>query len=81
MIRVSGWEEGMNSMHFIMIVREFTAITLAEAKTVLDQIREGACVELTPYEPGQSQAFADKLRNWQVPLHVEVLPESLPTET
>jgi hypothetical protein len=61
MVRASGWHDGMNPMHFIIIVREFTAINLAEAKRLLDAVRSGEAVNLCPYQPGTSAAFAEKL--------------------
>ena len=48
-------------MTFIMIVREFTAVNLAEAKDLLDRVRRGESVDLCPYEPGRAAAFAEKL--------------------
>jgi hypothetical protein len=51
----------MDPMHFIMIVREFTAVNLTEAKRLLDALRSGEAVNLCPYEPGTSAAFAEKL--------------------
>jgi hypothetical protein len=49
-VRASGWREGMNPMFFIMIVREFTAVSLAEAKSYLDRLRAGETLELQAYQ-------------------------------
>jgi hypothetical protein len=61
MVRAIGWHDGMNPMTFIMIVREFTAVNLAEAKDLLDRVRRGEAIDLRPYEPGRAEAFAEKL--------------------
>jgi hypothetical protein len=73
MVRAVGWHDGMDSMAFIMIVREFTAVTLAEAKGLLDRVRRGEAVDLCPYEPGTSAAFAEKLLRYSVVEWAEVV--------
>jgi hypothetical protein len=61
MVRASGWHHGMNAMFFITIVREFTAVSLAEAKSFLDRLQAGDQLDLHPYQSGQSALFAEKL--------------------
>jgi hypothetical protein len=67
----------MKPMHFIAIVREFAAESLAEAKDYLDRIRAGESVNLWPREPGQSAAFAEKLLRFRVVERAEVVPDHL----
>lgn len=59
-------------MFFITIVREFTAVSLAEAKGYLDQLRAGEELVLVPYQRGQSAAFAEKLLRFGVVERAEV---------
>ena len=66
MVQVAGWPAGANVMSFIMIVREFTAVTLAEAKSYLDRVQAGETVDLRPEQPGQSAALAQKLLRFGV---------------
>ena len=64
MFRAGGWREGTDSMTLIIIVREFTAIGLAEAKGLLNRVRSGEVVDLHPYQPGRSGASTEKLRRY-----------------
>jgi hypothetical protein len=73
MVRAGGWHDGMDSMAFITIVREFTAVNLAEAKGFLDRVRRGEAVDLWPYEPDTSAALAEKLLRYSVVEQAEVL--------
>ena len=73
MVRVTGWRDGTNVMSFITIVREYTAVTLAEAKSLLDRLRAGESLELQPYQPGQSSALAEKLLQFGVVGRADVL--------
>ena len=72
MVRASGWRDGMNAMFFITIVREFTGVSLAEAKSFLDRLRAGDQLDLHPYQTGQSAAFAEKLLRFGVVERAEV---------
>jgi hypothetical protein len=72
MVRASGWRDGMNAMFFITIVREFTAVSLVEAKAYLDRLRDGEQLDLHPYQAGQSVAFAEKLLRFSVVERAEV---------
>src|SRR5260221_12394211 len=71
-VRVSGWPEGANPMHFIIIVREFTAVGLAEAKAYFDRLRAGESLVLVPYRPDQASAFAAKLLHFNAVQMAEV---------
>jgi hypothetical protein len=71
-IRVSGLPEGANPMHFIMIVREFTAVGLAEAKAYFDHLKAGEPLVLVPSKSGQASAFATKLLQFKAVQVAEV---------
>jgi ribosomal protein L7/L12 len=71
-VRVAGLPEGANPMHFIMIVREFTGVGLAEAKAYLDCLTAGESLVLVPYESGKASAFVEKLLRFKAVCVAEV---------
>jgi hypothetical protein len=74
MIRASGWPDGANLMFFITIVREFTGVSLAEAKDFLNRLRGGEEVLLAPYNPDLSAALVAKLLRYGVVRHAAAEP-------
>ena len=66
MVRVSGWPAAANVMSFVMIVREFTGVSLADAKAYLDRLRAGETLDLRAYQPERAAAFAEKLLRFGV---------------
>lgn len=73
MVRVSGWRDGMNMLSFVTIVREFTGVSLAEAKAYFDRLQAGEELELVPGVAGQAAAFAAKLLRYGVVERAEVV--------
>lgn len=65
-IQVSGWREGMKGIRFVLVVREYTEMTLAEAKACLDRMLDGEVIEMQPCKLGESKEFAEKLRKYGV---------------
>jgi hypothetical protein len=74
MVRASGWPDGANLLFFITIVREFTGISLAEAKDHLDWLRGGEDVLLATPGTVQSAALVAKLLRYAVVHHTVVEP-------
>jgi hypothetical protein len=72
MVRAAGWPDGANPIFFIAIVREYTAVSLADAKNYLDRLRAGETLDLRPYQPDQSAAFVEKLLQFGVVERAEV---------
>jgi hypothetical protein len=71
MVRVSGWPDGASGASFVIIVREFTGVSMADAKAYLDQVKAGETLELLPDEPVRSAALAEKLLRFRTVARAE----------
>jgi ribosomal protein L7/L12 len=63
-VRITALQQGAQAIYVIMVIREFTAMSLAEAKQCLDRLESGQIVELKMLQNLPAAGFAAKLNQW-----------------